>query len=127
MRPPATRSPSSALPKRYPHKPPAGCSPFGHHGGIRRVGHNPPQRSEHLARNGKGNGNGNGGDAGAGEVQRNADDAADKGYVGSETDPTPNSAYTVTGQGEGTPETDAGAADAAADRSRELSGEGDNQ
>lgn len=44
------------------------------------------------------------------EVQKRFDEAAEKGYLGVETDPTENVAYTVAGvtSGQPTPETDEG-------------------
>jgi hypothetical protein len=76
------------------------------------------------------NGNGDNGDAGVSQVQQSADEANEKGYYGAETDPTPNSAYTVSGvtSGEGTPETDEDARAAADERADELArGENDQQ
>lgn len=53
-------------------------------------------------------------------VQKATDKAEEKGLLGVEVDPTPNSAYTVSGvlAGEPTPETDADAAKAARKASR---------
>lgn len=47
-------------------------------------------------------------DGGAVEVQKAADEATDKGYIGTVPDPTPNANYTVAGvtSGKPTPETD---------------------
>ena len=44
------------------------------------------------------------------EVQTAVDEASEKGYLGVEVDPTPDSHYTVTGvlEGKPTPETDLG-------------------
>lgn len=49
-------------------------------------------------------------DAAQKEVQKAVDEAEDKGYLGVEVDPTPDSHYTVAGVTEGkpTPETDPG-------------------
>jgi hypothetical protein len=63
------------------------------------------------------------GDAGESQVQGAMDDANEKGYFGEETDPTPNEAYTATGQDQPTPETDDEAREAAQQRSAELSAE----
>lgn len=51
-------------------------------------------------------------DAGEAELQARFDKEAEQGYRGVVADPTPNSAYTVSGvtSGEPTPETDGGAA-----------------
>lgn len=53
-------------------------------------------------------------------VQKAMDEATEKGFLGVEVDPTPNSAYTLSGvmAGEPTPETDAEAAKAARKASR---------
>jgi hypothetical protein len=47
-------------------------------------------------------------DAGQAEVQKAADNAAEKGYFGTTPDPTPNENYTLAGvaAGKPTPETD---------------------
>jgi hypothetical protein len=49
-------------------------------------------------------------DAAQKEVQKAVDEAEDKGYLGVEVDPTPDSHYTVAGvlEGKPTPETDLG-------------------
>lgn len=49
-----------------------------------------------------------GSDAGQAEVQQVVDEANEKGYFGTVTDPTPNENYTVAGvtSGKPTPETD---------------------
>lgn len=49
-------------------------------------------------------------DAAQKEVQKAVDEAADKGYLGVEVDPTPDSHYSVAGvlEGKPTPETDLG-------------------
>lgn len=61
-------------------------------------------------------------DAGEGQVQETVDRESDQGYRGVVADPTPNSAYTVSGvvAGEPTPETHEAQADKAAARAREL-------
>lgn len=48
-------------------------------------------------------------DAGQAEMQRLADEAAEKGYIGESVDPTPDANYTLGGvtSGAPTPETDA--------------------
>lgn len=52
-------------------------------------------------------------------VQQAMNEATEKGFLGDEVDPTPNSAYTLTGvlAGEPTPETDKDAAKAAREAS----------
>jgi hypothetical protein len=56
------------------------------------------------------------GDAGASEVDERMNDAAEKGYFGIVTDPTPNENYSLeTGQDAPTPETDADLFDEARD------------
>ncbi len=47
-------------------------------------------------------------DAGKAQVQKQVDKENEQGFIGTEVDPTPNSAYTVAGvtSGEPTPETD---------------------
>jgi len=47
------------------------------------------------------------GDLGAHEIQKQVDDAEDKGHLGTAPDPTPNENYTVSGvtSGKPTPET----------------------
>jgi len=51
-------------------------------------------------------------DAGQKEVQKNVDEETDQGFRGEKVDPTPDSAYSVTGvtKGAPTPETDEKAA-----------------
>jgi hypothetical protein len=69
------------------------------------------------------------GDAGEKEMQERFDEANEKGFFGTEVDPTPNENYTVKGvtSGAPTPETDAGARKAArnaADDAGEAAGNG---
>lgn len=61
-------------------------------------------------------------DHGAGQLQERFDKEAEQGYRGVVADPTPNSAYTVSGvtSGEPTPETDKDAARAATARKGEI-------
>ena len=62
------------------------------------------------------------------EVQRKVDEAHEKGFEGTQVDPTPRENYTVSGvtSGAPTPETDEGAADearkAAAEATKVVSG-----
>lgn len=60
------------------------------------------------------------------EMQKRVDKAEEQGFLGVETDPTPNENYTVQGvtSGAATPETDVDAADKALAYQRELGGKG---
>jgi hypothetical protein len=60
------------------------------------------------------------------EMQKRMDEATEKGFLGVEVDPTPNENYTVQGvtSGAPTPETDAKAADKAAEAQRDVAGPG---
>ncbi len=58
-------------------------------------------------------------DSGAAEVQERSDEAAEQGFYGTSTDPTPRDHYTLSGVADGkpTPETDADARAAVRDAS----------
>lgn len=60
------------------------------------------------------------------EMQKTVDKAEAQGFYGVEVDPTDNEAYTVAGvvKGAPTPETDAKAADKAAEAQRDVAGPG---